>query len=196
MRRRGRYGKSFNGLLFLLVIIFLSVFSGYMGTKYVIAPILYSERESQEELQSGVVDEGSVAAPSDLNSTQNGITDSNNDSKAGSQNDNKTGEDVVVGEQEVKDLPEKTNTTTETGKTVPSQGNTNGLFCLQFGSFSNKEAASTCVQELTQKNISTFIMEKDGSFKVLSIPYETKEKANAAAEQLKPVVEDTYVVPM
>ncbi|WP_206459083.1 SPOR domain-containing protein [Anaerovorax sp. IOR16] len=196
MRRRGRYGKSFNGLLFLLVIIFLSVFSGYMGTKYVIAPILYSERESQEELQSGVVDEGSVAAPSDLNSTQNGITDSNNDSKAGSQNDNKTGEDVVVGEQEVKDLPEKANTSTETGKTVPSQGNTNGLFCLQFGSFSNKEAASTCVQELTQKNISTFIMEKDGSFKVLSIPYETKEKANAAAEQLKPVVEDTYVVPM
>ncbi|MEA4986647.1 MAG: SPOR domain-containing protein [Anaerovorax sp.] len=196
MRRRGRYGKSFNGLLFLLVIIFLSVFSGYMGTKYVIAPILYSERESQEELQSEVVDNGSATVPSDLNSTQNGVTDSNDDSKADSQNGNKTGEEVVVGEQEVKDLPEKADASTETGKTVPSQGNASGLFCLQFGSFSNKEAANTCVQELTQKNISTFIMEKDGSFKVLSIPYETKEKAKAAAEQLKSVVEDTYVVPM
>ncbi|WP_324823858.1 SPOR domain-containing protein [Sinanaerobacter sp. ZZT-01] len=192
MRRRGRYGKSINGLLFLLVIIFLSVFSGYMGTKYVIAPILYSEQEEQQatdqEKDKEKLDTQGADSPENGADKGDGV---NADS-----NENKKREDVVSGKQEVKDLPKDSKSSEEPEKSVSAQGNTSGLFCLQFGSFSNKNAAETCVQELTQKNISTFVMEKDGSFKVLSIPYETKEKAKAAAEQLQSIVEDTYVVSM
>ncbi len=190
MRRRGRYGKNFNGLLLVLSIVFLSVFSGYLGTKYVIAPILYSVQESQEEPEqenSGTASEG--------DSKENEVQ-GKKESEEGSKAENKGGENVVTGEQEVKELPEEKSTSEQVSQNASVPGNTSGLFCLQFGSFSNKEAAQTCVQELTQKNISTFVMEKEGSFKVLSIPYETKEKAKAAAEQLKTVVEDTYVVSM
>lgn len=185
MRRRGRYGKSSNGLLFLLVIILLAVLSGYMGTKYVIAPILYSERQAQEGKQSELVKDEKTTEPSVSNSPQEGKNDPKGDNT-----------DVVVGEQEVKDLSEKPNVTKETNQSMPTEGSKSGLFCLQFGSFSNKSAADICVQELAQKNISTFVMEKEGNFKVLSIPYESKEKAKAVAEQLKPTVEDIYVVSM
>lgn len=184
MRRHGRYGKSSNGVVFLLIVVLLAVFSGYTATKYIVAPILYAEKQT-EKTKSDVVKNGKSMESDEINILESEKKDSK-----------KSDTDVVVGEQEVNDLSKKQTDAKESSTTEGTETSASTLFCLQFGSFSSKSAAETCVQELTQKNIPSFVMEKSGSFKVLSIPYDGEQKAKAVADELKPVLEDVYVVSM
>ena len=50
-------------------------------------------------------------------------------------------------------------------------------FALQYGSFSSKNGAQQCADELKSKGIETSIIEKDGNYKVIGKVFDTKEEA-------------------
>lgn len=50
-------------------------------------------------------------------------------------------------------------------------------FALQYGSFSSKNGAQQCADELQSKGIETSIIEKDGNYKVIGKVFDTKEEA-------------------
>ena len=60
-----------------------------------------------------------------------------------------------------------------------------GKYVLQFGVFSSKSGAEELVQSLKQKKIDARIKAIDGSYKVLSDTFQTKETALKELEQLK-----------
>ena len=58
-------------------------------------------------------------------------------------------------------------------------------YTLQFGAFSDKEAAEKLKQELEAKGIETQIKEQDGRFKVISAVIKAKEEALKALDESK-----------
>ena len=80
--------------------------------------------------------------------------------------------------------------------TADSSASNSGVYAVQFGSFSTKQAAESMVSQLKSKNISSYVMEKDEAYKVLGMSFDTKEKASQEAQRLRPEVSDVYVVSM
>ena len=63
--------------------------------------------------------------------------------------------------------------------------NEQNRYVLQFGVFSSESGAKKLVQALKKKSIETKVKQADGTYKVVSDAYETKEDAIEALEKLK-----------
>lgn len=88
----------------------------------------------------------------------------------------------INDKQETKEKTEKNTTDNSQNKTVLEDEievkNKSG-FALQYGSFSVKEGAQQCVNDLNTKGIEANIIEKDGSYKVIGKIFDTKDEARA-----------------
>ncbi len=62
-------------------------------------------------------------------------------------------------------------------------------YVLQYGSFSSKEAAQNCINELKRSGIEAEILEKDGAYKVISPLFDTEEDARSKMEKQKGIVD-------
>lgn len=94
-----------------------------------------------------------------------------NEQKAGDKKDN-------VKAEEKEDLePDGTEGLAESG------------YVLQYGSFSSKEAAENCVNELSRSGIEAEIIEKDGAYKVISPLFDTEQEARVKMETQKNYVD-------
>lgn len=70
--------------------------------------------------------------------------------------------------------------------------NTESGYALQYGSFSSKEGAQTCVDKLSGMGITAEIIEKDNCYKVIGEVFETKSEAEKSKQQV-PVTEDVFI---
>lgn len=187
--RRQRYAQrrgGGGGSLLLVGILILAVAVGYAGTKYFIAPYilegkLWESQSDGENVQGIGSDDGTEVT---------------------------SGPGIVSGQQDIKDA-DKTPTesavkTTDVAITVTPpaaviapapapQSVLTGKFAVQFGSFSSKEAADKAVSEFAAKNITTSVLQKGDTFKVIGAPFDTKEQAKTEADRLRAIVEDIYV---
>lgn len=62
-------------------------------------------------------------------------------------------------------------------------------YVLQYGSFSSKEAAENCINDLKRSGIEAEILEKDGAYKVVSPLFDTEEDARSKMENQKDIVD-------
>ena len=62
-------------------------------------------------------------------------------------------------------------------------------YVLQYGSFSSREAAESCVSDLKLSGIEAEILEKDGAYKVVSPLFDTEQEARAKMETQKNYVD-------
>lgn len=202
MRRRSAMRNRNGSAVLVWLVVVMAVASGYVASKYVAVPMMVSyraavaERQTQDETQgSEQGGETTEQPPADEAEKQEADTDKSKEEKSS------TG--VVTGQQDIpdeakkeaeKDAVKETSVTAQAKEASSQPEALSGLYCIQFGSFSTRNAAETTISDLAGKNISSFIKEKDGVFKVYSIPYETKEKAKAAAAGMAGAVPDMFVV--
>ena len=69
---------------------------------------------------------------------------------------------------------------------------TDSGFALQYGSFSSKEGAQECLDDLTASGIEAEIIEKDGMYKVIGQLFDTKAEAETFKEQ-NPQDEEVFI---
>lgn len=176
-------------------VIMLAVVSGYTASKYVAVPLMASYRSSVEAEQG----EGEAKDAAQPEGTEQQGTDGDTAEKAVKEEKEKTetgtNPEVVSGQQDIPSEPAKDKDISASAEVKELSGTEtlSGLYCIQFGSFTTRNTADARISELAGKNISAFIKEKDGAFKVLSIPYETKEKAKEAAAAMGQIG-DLFVV--
>lgn len=100
------------------------------------------------------------------------------DDKAGAEKKDK--DDKAVVEDKIDREPDGTEGLAESG------------YVLQYGSFSTKEAAEGCINNLKKSGIEAEIMEKDGAFKVVSPLFDNEQDARSKMETQKNIV-DVFV---
>ncbi len=205
MRRRGRGPRNgFGGGLFLAVLVLvLAVATGYAGTRYIVYPYLLNGGGSAEK---GTAD-GQNAAPG---GTEPG---------SGSSGSGSSGSGIVAGKQDISDLTPgavtggatgaageeaaetslKTVGAGESGQAAGTSASQNAsqvsatLYNLQFGSFSTEAAAQEEQNALRIQGIASYVIRKDDAYKVLGMPYLSKDAAKNAAGILKASVSDVFV---
>lgn len=171
MKRRYRNPRrdARTGFSIFIIIIILAVAAGYAGTKYIIFPYLLGSDTAEESSLPG----------EDTTTTGSGV-------------------DVIPSSPSI--IIDQRNLQNEAAEIKDNSGNSGavsgepGPFCVQFGSFSSKEGAGKLSDELAQKGIYSYVYESGGSYKVLGLPYTTKEKAREAADIVSAAVSDVFVV--
>lgn len=159
---RGSFGK---GLLTLLIVVLLAVGVGYGLTEYVITP--YFLGSDREDAQEDAQEDGS---------SQEGFQ----------------GSSIIIDQQNVNTESEETGApVTETPPSNPqvteNSHTANVLYCIQYGSFSDRSGAETVASSLAASDIEVMIMEKDGAYKLIGTPHITKEEAVNSMEKVKSV---------
>jgi len=101
---------------------------------------------------------------------------------------------IIVNQQEVKDeqdiqentvLPEQ-----KTNQTVK-------MYCIQFGSFGEKDRADVVVANLKTSKVEAIVIQNDGFYKVLGKPYLQEDTAREGLEAMKTVWgEDIFITTM
>ncbi|MDD2190505.1 MAG: SPOR domain-containing protein [Eubacteriales bacterium] len=177
MRKRNRYPGRRAGISFsvFIIVIILAVAVGYAGTKYVIYPYLIGSStpegtNNQIEKESGTTTETGIDIIPDAPS-------------------------IIIDKQNLKNDtadPKENSKTSDTS--LQSEGSAKGPFSVQFGNFGLKSGAEAMSSELEGAGIYSYIYESDGSYRVLGLPYASKEKANEAAAVVSAVVSDIFVV--
>ena len=145
----------------VIVIICLSVCAGYLTAKYIVYPILGTE-------------------PAGLNMFQ------------GKETNKKDADEQKQEETKAESAIENKSTETSAETTVASTGVIEDQvelaqapeFAIQFGSYSTKDAAEKSASQLKQSGIKVEVVEKDGTYKVISRLFDTKEKAKAALDEM------------
>lgn len=204
--RRNRYirqnGRS--GVWMLAGILILASAVGYLGTRYFIAP--YVLKCEIPDPAASVSLDGVVSGEQDIKNVSDSAVKNREDS-AGSDSD----------KQENQSAPESLDVNPDPGTGQDSQGNVGsgegsqtgpaadqqirstaaaaptGKYAVQFASFSAEEAAKTEVSVLASKNITASVLSRDGAFKVIGAPFDTKEQAKTEAERLRPMFPDVFV---
>ena len=147
-RRNGGYKNSRMNFTGILVIICIAVFLGYGAAKFVIYPLI------------GVEDiiVGDEALHEEKNITQE---------------ENSIGNEKTNADKEGKNIVEdKLSVAEETAVKDVTEG-----YYIQFGSFSNKEKAEELISELATIGIKSEMIETEGSYKVRSMLFTSKEEA-------------------
>ncbi len=159
------------GLLAAIGIIFAAVFLGFLTARFVIGPIIgYNadispvtvknsddSEKSEDKQNNGIKEDSSASASAEISSD----TEANRED-----NQTSSGEESIA---------QSSSPVTEEEKG----------YTLQFGAFSDKEAAEKLKQELKAKGVETQIEEQEGIFKVISAVIKTKEEALKALDESK-----------
>lgn len=157
------------GFITFLLIVVLAVGLGYTLTKFVITPYLLGD----EDLGAG-----------DVNSEDQDFS----------------GSSIITDQQDIKEGSPQNGSASVTENTgdVSNQSNqTIGLYCIQFGSFSEKEGADTAVANLKASSIDTIVLQNDGSYKVIGTPFIQEEEAREALASMKPIAgEEIFITTM
>ncbi len=196
-RRKRRQGGSW--LPLLLVLVLFAGGLGYGITKYVIYPYVLNEEASihfldfQPGNQSPVSGSGdSVQSGADLqspgadNTNTQGGSPAVNASNSGTQTDSPTFKPVNPGTTDGSEVRPDTDS--------PTSGNTTSMYAVQLGSYSTYEGAQEAARDLKSQGIDTYIVEKEGSFKVVGSPHADRLDAERALAALSPEGEEGYFI--
>lgn len=175
----------------IIVIIGVAALLGYGTAKFIIYPLF---DDSRPHFQISKV----------LTYFFNDKNGDDNQNKAEKDNQNKNG--VVEDQLNVTKEPNTTSggAAATTGTTVPTQTvptttgatqppTTQSGYCIQFGSFSTRVGAENLIKQLNNSGITAQIVEKDGTFKVISQLFEQKEQAVATMATLQGQYTDVFV---
>lgn len=160
-RGRSRRGNS-SSLFSIILSLILAVAIGYVGTKYIIYPLVLQDKGAENVSTDG------------LATTENPIT-----------NPAIEPNDPVLEENPVE---EPTKQAVETGKKVVEDQQEVKVvkgYSLQYGIFTDKNEATNLIATLSQKGANVYIFETGTEYKVLGNAYASEEKAKVAAEILK-----------
>lgn len=176
--RKRRSGAGFTIFIFIIV---LALVVGYAGTKFVLYPYLLNNSQIEES-------DGQPGIDTNVNSDENTDADDKVDStKPKADADtiiNTSVPSIIIDQQNITELDKV------------SISDSKGPFTVQFGSFATADGAEVLSSELTAKGIYSYVLESDGSHKVLGLPYSEKSKAQEAMTIVSTEVADAFVVDM
>ena len=172
-KRRRHTEKTRVNLSPVLVIMVMAVALGFFTTKCIIYPLvlgedakigfsitkLLSPSDKKETNKEGVVGQ----------SVSDGAIDSTNitNNTAAAINGGDGGQNTAATSSAI----------TDSASTVTG-------YCIQFGSFTTRDAAQELVSQLSTSGINAAILEKDGAFKVIGDLFKTKEAAVEAKNKI------------
>ncbi|MBN7772669.1 SPOR domain-containing protein [Clostridium aminobutyricum] len=173
----------------IIVIIGVAALLGYGTAKFIIYPLF---DDSRPHFQISKI----------LAQFLNGKETEGNQNDADTDSQNKNG--VVEDQLNVTKQPGITDSSILSGSAVASQPvttpnttpapTTQGGYCIQFGSFSTRVGAENLLKELGNSGITAEIVEKDGTFKVVSQLFEQKEKALESMATIQSQYTDVFVI--
>lgn len=192
-KRRKNISKYKVNLSVVIVIILVSVLAGYIATKYIIYPVILGiEPETLDDnikLPFGIdsidKDNGNMLSENNAANKQVDNTDNINsvDNVDNADNYNEQQSELVANSYE--------NIYENQAKEKLQQELKD--FCIQYGSFSTHEGAEVLQQQLKETGIQADIIEKDGTFKVISQLFATKEEAIREKDKNKGLYEDAFI---
>lgn len=153
-------------VLTFIIVAVLAVVSGYGFTNYIIKPLFFGADEAGKDEVAGAGEEGF--------------------------SQEFEGSSIIIDQQEIQTEDENTSAPlpdvqdSEQAGTVTS----NMLYSIQFGSFSDRTGAEVMSSTLALSDISTTIVEKAGSYKLIGAPFISKDEAVKALEEVKKIVGD------
>ena len=170
-KRKSPDGSRKAGFLAAIGIIFAAVLLGFLTARFVIGPILgYNADISPVILKNS----------DDFSKSE----DEQNDNSKEKDSSSDPADTAVKTEESNEDNQTVDRKNSAAKSSVPIAGEKKS-YALQFGAFSDKEAAEKLKQELEAKGIETQIKEQDGKFKVISAVIKTKEEALKALDESK-----------
>lgn len=170
-KRKSPDGSRKAGFLAAIGIIFAAVLLGFLTARFVIGPIIgYNADISPVILKNS----------DDFSKSE----DEQNDNSKEKDSSSDPADTAVKTEESNEDNQTVDRKNSAAKSSVPIAGEKKS-YALQFGAFSDKEAAEKLKQELEAKGIETQIKEQDGKFKVISAVIKTKEEALKALDESK-----------
>lgn len=155
-------------VLTFIIVAALAVVTGYGFTNYIIKPLFFGADEANKGEVAGT-DEGSISQEFE-------------------------GSSIIIDQQEIHTEDGNTSTpmSDEQDAKEPEPGTvtSNMLYSIQFGSFSDRTGAEVMSSTLALSDISTTIVEKAGSYKLIGAPFISKDEAVKALEEVKKIVGD------
>ncbi len=170
-RRKSPDGNRKASFLTAIGIIFAAVLLGFLTARFVIGPIIGYNADISPVILKNSDDLAKSEDEQNDNSKEKNSSSDLADTAAKAEENN---EDNQTVDRE-KSAAESSFSTAGEEKN----------YALQFGAFSDKEAAEKLKQELEAKGIETQIKEQDGKFKVISAVIKEKEEALKALDESK-----------
>ena len=170
-RRKSPDGNRKASFLAAIGIIFAAVLLGFLTARFVIGPIIGYNADISPVILKNSDDLAKSEDEQNDNSKEKNSSSDLADTAAKAEENN---EDNQTVDRE-KSAAESSFSTAGEEKN----------YALQFGAFSDKEAAEKLKQELEAKGIETQIKEQDGKFKVISAVIKEKEEALKALDESK-----------
>lgn len=174
-RRRSNYRqKTKVNFTAIIVIMSIAVLLGYGAAKFIIYPLFNSGGTSDSTNDEGFKIEKFLSFFSDEdNPNENNENKEQNTTGQGiEQNTPNSDSNIVEDQLNITPTEQTTASTAQNG------------YCIQFGSFSTKLSAESLISELKTSGINAQIVEKDGTYKVISQLFEQKEQAVATMNSL------------
>lgn len=166
VRRARGAGMGISAFLFAII---LAVSIGYVGTKYIIYPLILQEKTpivgtvEKEKPEEKVIEEETTKEEPKIEEVKSQEGQKEETEKLVTENKNTEQKQVIEDKQEVKVL---------------------SVYALQFGVFSDKTSANNKVAELKEKGVNSSVYEGVDEYKVFGNSYASKEKAMTAVDIL------------
>jgi len=180
MRRNRKKNSNYRvNLLYVIVIICVAVAAGYFTTQYFIYPIILGESIEEHKTEPGDEQLSQVTGESAENSSAN-LSEQQTVNEQQTPNEQQTSD--VTQSADIQQVP-----------AVIEDKLAVGGYCIQYGSFSEKDSAENLVIELKNSGIEAEIVEKGGLYKVIGELFATKEEASLEKEKHSAAFKDVFI---
>lgn len=170
-RRKSPDGSRKASFLAAIGIIFAAVLLGFLTARFVIGPIIGYNADISPVILKNSDDLAKSEDEQNNNSKEKNSSSDPADTAAKTEQNNEDNQTV-----------DRENSAAKSSFPIAGEEKS---YALQFGAFSDKEAAEKLKQELEAKGIETQIKEQDGRFKVISAVIKEKEEALKALDESK-----------
>ena len=170
-RRNSPDGSRKASFLAAIGIIFAAVLLGFLTARFVIGPIIGYNADISPVILKNSDDLAKSEDEQNNNSKEKNSSSDPADTAAKTEQNNEDNQTV-----------DRENSAAKSSFPIAGEEKS---YALQFGAFSDKEAAEKLKQELEAKGIETQIKEQDGRFKVISAVIKEKEEALKALDESK-----------